>query len=97
MNILQENLGDRQDEGAWQRRRAHDVVRADSDEFILKKYVRCAACLKTVKGSNKSGLTENDGVSFAAAMFNRRTVSHPREDVGNRSFFFRADNCYAIC
>ena len=49
---------------------------------ILKESVRFSACFKTVKNMNKSGHTEDDDVRLSTAMFNQRTVSHPREDVG---------------
>lgn len=51
-------------------------------KMILKDSVRFSGCFKTVKNMKKSGHSEEDEMRPARVIFNRRTVSHPREDVG---------------
>lgn len=57
-------------------------------KLVLKESMRFAACFREVKNLNKSRNKKNDNVHLATAMFNKRTVSDPREDVGELFLFF---------
>lgn len=49
--------------------------------LILKECVCFAACLKSTKDLNKSGVCEDDDIRLATALFNKLVVHHLREDV----------------
>lgn len=49
---------------------------------ILTKSTRFAACYQSVKQLKKSGISYDDEVRLATALYNKKTVEHPREDVG---------------
>lgn len=60
---------------------------------ILKESVRFAACFKSIESMRKSGHSDDDNVRLATALFNKKKVSHPREDVGKP---FRFTKCWEI-
>lgn len=54
----------------------------------LKKCVRFAACVKSVKLLNRSGHSDEDEVCLATALFKKPDVSHPPEGIGKAFRFF---------
>ena len=59
----------------------------------MKECTRFSAMFATVKDLRRSGVNEDDEVRLATALFNKREVAHPNEDVGPT---FRFLSCWEI-
>lgn len=64
-------------------------------KLILNSCVRFATCFKTVNDMEKGRHREEDEVSLTTAMYNKRTVSHPKEYVGKQFNFI--SSLYLLC
>lgn len=60
---------------------------------IQKECTRFSAMFSSVKQMKRSGVNETDEVRLATALFNKREVEHPNEDVGPK---FRFLSCWEL-
>ena len=49
---------------------------------MQKMCVRFSGCFASVKKMKRSGVNEDDEIRLATALFNKKRVEHPKEDVG---------------
>lgn len=49
---------------------------------ILTGVTRFSGCYASVKAMKKSGVSEEDEIRLATAFYNKKKISHPKEDVG---------------
>lgn len=57
---------------------------------IQKQCVRFSGCFASIKALKRSGVNEDDEICLATALFNKRKVQHPNEDIGKRFKYLEA-------
>lgn len=74
---------------------ADAVLRTESSiesrvKDMQKHCVRFSACIANVKAMKRSGVSADDKIRLATALFNKKPVQHPNEDVGRRFKYLEA-------
>lgn len=62
---------------------------------IQKQCTRFSGCVRSIKAMKRSGISAEDELRLATALFNKKEVQHPREDVGKA--FKYMDAWHILC